>query len=102
MQHIKVQAALKVAVVVLVRKLSMSYVHSAEGESTSSLTSAVAVSASTLAEDVRQLAQWCKGADAAREQQEGRLEQLSALPGLQAQIRSLQDKASLTKCDFGL
>lgn len=66
-----------------------------EGESTSSLTSAVAVSASTLAEDVRQLAQWCKGADALREQQEGRLEQLNALPSLHAQVRSLSDKVTL-------
>ena len=68
---------------------------SAEGESTSSLTSAVAVSASTLAEDIRQLAQWCKGADTMREQQEGRLEQLNALPSLHAQIKGLSDKVSL-------
>lgn len=62
----------------------------------------MAVSASTLAEDVRQLAQWCKGADALREQQEGRLEQLNALPSLHAQIRSLSDKVSHAALfDFG-
>ena len=66
----------------------------AEGESASSLTSAVAVSASTLAEDVRQLAQWCKSADDAREQQERRVEQLERMPPLQAHLKALQDKAS--------
>ena len=66
----------------------------AEGESASSLTSAVAVSASTLAEDVRQLAHWCRGADEAREQQEGRLDQLERVPPLQAQLKALQDRVS--------
>jgi len=54
----------------------------------------VAVSASTLAEDVRQLAQWCRSADDARDQQESRLEQLERMPPLQAQLKALQDKAS--------
>ena len=80
---------------VCLRKETKGCGDSAEGESTSSLTSAVAVSASTLAEDIRQLAQWCKGADTMREQQEGRLEQLNALPSLHAQIKSLSDKVGL-------
>ena len=65
----------------------------AEGESASTLTSAVAVSASTLAEDVRHLAQWCRSADEAREQQEQRLEQLERAPPLQSHLKALQDKA---------
>ena len=67
----------------------------AEGESASSLTSAVAVSASTLAEDVRQLAQWCRNADDARDQQDNRLEQLECMPPLQAQLKALQDKVCI-------
>jgi len=54
----------------------------------------VAVSASTLAEDVRQLAHWCRSADKAREQQEGRLDQLERVPPLQAQLKALQDRVS--------
>ena len=69
------------------------YAVHAEGESASGLTSAVAVSASTLAEDVRQLAQWCRSADDARDQQDRRLEQLERMPPLQAQLKALQDKA---------
>lgn len=65
----------------------------AESESASGLTSAVAVSASTLAEDVRQLAKWCRSADDAREQQEQRLEQLEAMPPLHSQLKALQEKA---------
>ena len=65
----------------------------AESESASGLTSAVAVSASTLAEDVRQLAQWCRSADDARDKQDRRLEQLERMPPLQAQLKALQDKA---------
>lgn len=53
----------------------------------------MAVSASTLAEDVRQLAKWCRSADDAREQQERRLEQLESMPPLQSQLKALQDKA---------
>ena len=65
----------------------------AEIESTSGLTSAVAVSASTLAEDVRQLAQWCRSADNARDQQDQRLDHLERMPPLQSQLKALQDKA---------
>ena len=54
----------------------------------------MAVSASTLAEDVRQLAHWCRSADEAREQQEGRLDQLERVPPLQAQLKALQDRVS--------
>lgn len=53
----------------------------------------MAVSASTLAEDVRQLAKWCRSADDAREQQDWRLEQLEAMPPLQSQLKALQEKA---------
>lgn len=53
----------------------------------------MAVSASTLAEDVRQLAKWCRSADDAREQQDRRLEQLEAMPPLQSQLKALQEKA---------
>ena len=52
------------------------------------------MSASTLAEDVRQLAHWCRSADEAREQQEGRLDQLERVPPLQAQLKALQDRVS--------
>ncbi|DBA96228.1 hypothetical protein WJX82_006128 [Trebouxia sp. C0006] len=72
-----------------------------EGESASSLTSAVAVSASTLAEDVRQLAHWCRSADEAREQQEGRLDQLERVPPLQAQLKALQDRVTTASKNQG-
>ncbi|KAL3162446.1 hypothetical protein ABBQ32_010113 [Trebouxia sp. C0010 RCD-2024] len=69
-----------------------------ESESASGLTSAVAVSASTLAEDVRQLAKWCRSADDAREQQDRRLEQLESMPPLQSQLKALQDKVAPCTC----
>ena len=64
----------------------------ADSRATSGLTSAVAQSATTLAEDVRQLAEWCRTAEAARDATDARIEQLEHAPVVQKQLEQLQDE----------
>ncbi len=64
----------------------------ADSRATSGLTSAVAQSATTLAEDVRQLAEWCRTAEAARDATDARIEQLEHAPLVQKQLEQLQDE----------
>ena len=64
----------------------------ADSRATSGLTSAVAQSATTLAEDVRQLAEWCRTAEAARDASDTRIEQLEHAPIIQKQLEQLQDE----------
>ena len=70
----------------------------ADSRATSGLTSAVAQSATTLAEDVRQLAEWCRTAEGARDATDARIEQLEHAPMVQKQLEQLQDEVGHAAC----